>query len=233
MPTSFNPAGKGGGSGGVTDYTQLENKPSINGITLNENKSLKDLGINNFDGRYTSLSSRPMCWSDLGGNFYGGVWIRACTIQPLGSFPIGSFSMLFFVEEWQQDSYVASITFSERNESNIKILSSTKNILQHLPKIRIVFNSNVIHVDVYYAAAIDHVRFSVLLPPGRLYVSSFPFTYNPSANGFYVQEFALKRDTVTVDTSLSETSENPVQNKVVAAAVNELSQRISLLEQKE
>lgn len=35
----------GGGSGGTTDYTQLENKPSINGITLEGNKTTEELDI--------------------------------------------------------------------------------------------------------------------------------------------------------------------------------------------
>lgn len=35
----------GEGSGGTTDYTQLTNKPSINNVQLNGNKSLNDLGI--------------------------------------------------------------------------------------------------------------------------------------------------------------------------------------------
>lgn len=34
-----------GGSGGTSDYTELTNKPSINNVTLNGNKSLSDLGI--------------------------------------------------------------------------------------------------------------------------------------------------------------------------------------------
>jgi len=35
----------GGGGGGTTDYTQLSNKPSINNIILNGNKTLNDLNI--------------------------------------------------------------------------------------------------------------------------------------------------------------------------------------------
>ena len=34
-----------GGSGGTTDYEALTNKPQINGVTLEDNKSLADLGI--------------------------------------------------------------------------------------------------------------------------------------------------------------------------------------------
>lgn len=35
----------GGGGGGTSDYSQLANKPSINSVELNGNKSLTDLGI--------------------------------------------------------------------------------------------------------------------------------------------------------------------------------------------
>lgn len=35
----------GGGSGGTSDYTDLSNKPSINGVTLSGNKSAHDLGL--------------------------------------------------------------------------------------------------------------------------------------------------------------------------------------------
>ena len=35
----------GGGSGGTTNYDQLTNKPSINGVELSGNKSSEDLGI--------------------------------------------------------------------------------------------------------------------------------------------------------------------------------------------
>lgn len=35
----------GGGSGGTTNYTSLTNKPKINGVTLEGNKTLEDIGI--------------------------------------------------------------------------------------------------------------------------------------------------------------------------------------------
>jgi hypothetical protein len=36
---------KQGGSGGTTDYTDLENKPKINNVELSGNKSSSDLGL--------------------------------------------------------------------------------------------------------------------------------------------------------------------------------------------
>lgn len=38
--------GSGSGSSGTTNYNDLTNKPSINGITLTGNKTSIDLGIN-------------------------------------------------------------------------------------------------------------------------------------------------------------------------------------------
>lgn len=48
--------------GGVTDYNDIDNKPSINNITLVGNKSLSDLGIINpmmIKGRVNSVSELP------------------------------------------------------------------------------------------------------------------------------------------------------------------------------
>jgi hypothetical protein len=45
--------------GGSTDYKELENKPSINNVTLVDNLSLEDLGINNFSGNYAELKNKP------------------------------------------------------------------------------------------------------------------------------------------------------------------------------
>ena len=47
VQTAINNAlsGGGGGGGGTTDYTELENKPSINSVTLSGNKTTSDLGI--------------------------------------------------------------------------------------------------------------------------------------------------------------------------------------------
>lgn len=36
---------RGGGGQGTSDYSDLDNKPQVNGVTLTGNKSLIDLGI--------------------------------------------------------------------------------------------------------------------------------------------------------------------------------------------
>ena len=47
-----------GGSGGTSDYTQLTNKPKINNVELNGNKSLNDLGIQPI-GNYLTEETDP------------------------------------------------------------------------------------------------------------------------------------------------------------------------------
>ena len=62
----------GGGGGGTTNYNLLNNKPSINGIELEGNKSTAQLGIsyddltnkpNLFSGNYNDLTNRPDLFS--------------------------------------------------------------------------------------------------------------------------------------------------------------------------
>ena len=56
----------GGGDGGTSDYAELENKPKINGVTLNGNKTgedfeLADLTVTNaLDSRVTALENNPV-----------------------------------------------------------------------------------------------------------------------------------------------------------------------------
>ena len=47
----------GGGGGGTSDYTQLTNKPEINGTTLTGNKSSSDLGLQDKIDSNNKLSS--------------------------------------------------------------------------------------------------------------------------------------------------------------------------------
>lgn len=42
---------------GTTDYNGLENKPSINSVTLSGNKTTSDLGL--FSGNYNDLTNKP------------------------------------------------------------------------------------------------------------------------------------------------------------------------------
>ena len=46
-----------GGGGGTSDYDDLTDKPSINGVTLSGNKTTEDLGL--FSGDYDDLTNKP------------------------------------------------------------------------------------------------------------------------------------------------------------------------------
>ena len=46
-----------GGGGGTTDYDDLDNKPSINSVTLTGNLTTSDLGL--FSGDYDDLTNKP------------------------------------------------------------------------------------------------------------------------------------------------------------------------------
>lgn len=46
----------GSGGSGTNDYTDLINKPQINGMTLVGNKTMGDLGFNNYTMTYDSTN---------------------------------------------------------------------------------------------------------------------------------------------------------------------------------
>lgn len=53
-----------GGSGGSTDYNNLENKPKINGVVLEGNKTSSDLGLMGSDKTYVYNQNVPSSvWS--------------------------------------------------------------------------------------------------------------------------------------------------------------------------
>lgn len=48
-----------GGSGGTSDYNQLTNKPSINGVTVSGDKTSEDYGIIPGTNDYNQLLNKP------------------------------------------------------------------------------------------------------------------------------------------------------------------------------
>ena len=59
---------KNGGGGGTSDYTQLANKPKINNVELDGNKSSSDLGLQDtvaFEGTYNSSSNKAATMADI------------------------------------------------------------------------------------------------------------------------------------------------------------------------
>ena len=62
------------GGGGTSDYSQLTNKPSINGVTLSGNKTSEDLGlasktyVDNLVGNINTVLATLTTPSNNGGN---------------------------------------------------------------------------------------------------------------------------------------------------------------------
>lgn len=52
----------GGGSGGTSNYNDLSNKPSINGVTLSGDKTTSDLGLKFSDLEDVNIESNPTGW---------------------------------------------------------------------------------------------------------------------------------------------------------------------------
>lgn len=76
------------GSTGTTDYKSLENKPKINNIELNGNKSSEELGLNVFRGLqpgensriYTLDSNHEITWNELHSAISNGQLIAISTV---------------------------------------------------------------------------------------------------------------------------------------------------------
>ena len=62
--------GDGGGSGGTTDYTQLTNKPQINNVELQGNKTLDDLGIQPAGNYLTEVPAEYVTETELNSKGY-------------------------------------------------------------------------------------------------------------------------------------------------------------------
>lgn len=65
-----------GGGGGTSDYSQLENKPQINGHELNGSKTSADLGLVGAGGTDYFI--------------YNGIRIYVSATEPTGTIPDGS-----------------------------------------------------------------------------------------------------------------------------------------------
>jgi hypothetical protein len=63
------------GGGGTSDYTQLSNKPQINGHELNGNKTGEDLGLIDEHGNYIVVN---------------GIRVYISATEPTGTIPDGS-----------------------------------------------------------------------------------------------------------------------------------------------
>ena len=234
VPTSFNPAGKGGGSGGTTDYTQLENKPSINSVDLIGNKTLEELGINNFDGKYINLSGAPVKCTVI--NNVSSGWVRFCIIEKA---PVSG-TMIINVSRQNRTaanngeafSFMGVLSYNlcnSRKEASFKILNAC-GIGSEIPTTRVIVPDNPEWRNIYIDFLTDSiyglpVNCEMFFDPEMFKNSTitFPMTqYPPSIDTVNHKHYTFENKVkeISVDTALSETSTNPVQNKVVAAALD-------------
>lgn len=62
--------GGGGGGGGTTNYDLLTNKPQINGVTLQGNKTLAQLGIASATGGFDGMTGADI--DSIATSIFGG-----------------------------------------------------------------------------------------------------------------------------------------------------------------
>ena len=233
VPTSFNPAGKGGGSGGTTDYTQLENKPSINSVDLIGNKTLEELGINNFDGKYINLSGAPVKCTVINNVISG--WVRFCIIEKA---PVSG-TMIINVSRQNRTaanngeafSFMGVLSYNlcnSRKEASFKILNAC-GIGSEIPTTRVIVPDNPEWRNIYIDFLTDSiyglpVNCEMFFDPEMFKNSTitcpmaqYPPSIDTVNHKHYTFENKVKE--ISVDSALSETSENPVQNKVVTEAL--------------
>lgn len=174
---------------GITDYTQLTNKPSINNVTLSGNKTLSDLGIISGSAGVTVLYNNP-----------------TPTVNPQTaalSQPYTDFDFIYITWKLLSGSY-NPITLVLRPE-DIPAYSANDTI-------PIDFSGNDGYIKFPTATSIELTQ----QPSGWSYV--------------LVNVVGVSLGGCVVDSEMSSTSENPVQNKTVTAAINSIISRLEALE---
>lgn len=138
----------GGGGGGTSDYTDLTNKPQINGNTLSGNKSASDLGLMPTttlatvatSGSYADLSNKPSIptvtdtYSSSSSNAMSGKAVNAA-LQTLDGSVTGSAGASKTLTAFSQTDGKVTATFSN--------ISITKSQISDFPTIPTVNNATL------------------------------------------------------------------------------------------
>ena len=228
----------GGGGGGTTNYNALSNKPQINSVELSGNKSLADLGITVDSALSTSSENavqNKVVTLALNEKLSIAFSMPAAAIGFLGKqvLYVGSNTQDYtkgYMYECQEvpDTSPTEYAWVQIGAYQIVIDSSLSTTSEHPVQNKVItqeLGKRLVIASVMPEASED------LEGEQRLYVGATNLNYS-LGNIYECQEIAPATDPKTyhwvvinvadppVDSALSTVSENPVQNKVITAALN-------------
>ena len=195
---------------------------------------MEELGINNFDGKYINLSGAPVKCTVINNVISG--WVRFCIIEKA---PVSG-TMIINVSRQNRTaanngeafSFMGVLSYNlcnSRKEASFKILNAC-GIGSEIPTTRVIVPDNPEWRNIYIDFLTDSiyglpVNCEMFFDPEMFKNSTitFPMTqYPPSIDTVNHKHYTFENKVkeISVDTALSETSTNPVQNKVVAAALD-------------
>ena len=229
----------GGGGGGTTNYNALSNKPQINSVELSGNKSLADLGITVDSALSTSSENavqNKVVTLALNEKLSIAFSMPAAAIGFLGKqvLYVGSNTQDYtkgYMYECQEvpDTSPTEYAWVQIGAYQIVIDSSLSTTSEHPVQNKVItqeLGKRLVIASVMPEASED------LEGEQRLYVGATNLNYS-LGNIYECQEIAPATDPKTyhwvvinvadppVDSALSTVSENPVQNKIITAALND------------
>lgn len=256
-----------GGEGGTSDYTQLSNKPSINNVTLNGNKSLADLGITTTDNNYTNADKSKLAGIEANANNYslpkattstlGGVKVDGTTVTVSADGTIsasggGGSDVPIATTEIAGKVKPDGTTISVTEDGTISVIKTDLNIAYEIKTKSIGGADASVYVDrivegertsttVSYADCLNvwlefpELKIKYVSPN---WVIEFKKDFVDHDMGTTVtwhfqtrvdNLYTVKKESgeVEVDSELSLTSTNPVQNKVIAQELGAIDTKLS------
>ena len=226
--------GGGGGGGGTTNYNLLQNKPQIGGVTLQGDKSLADLGIMEVDNHLSPTSENAVQNKivTLALNDKLGIvsTMPAASSGYLGQqkLYIGSTTEDYTKGMIYECQTVAGVTptayhWVQISASQIIVddeLSITSEHPVQNKLVTLALNDKLGIVSTMPTASVQYEG------KQRLYVGATNANYT-KGNIYECQEdsgayswVVINKADIKIDSTLSTTSENPLQNKVVTQELN-------------
>ena len=194
--------GGGGGQGGVTDYNDLTSKPKIGGVTLQGDKTAASLGL----ATSTALNTLSTTVNTLSGTVADLFVSDPVTISSGGTLPAATQTRVANHEPiyFNNGEYSGQYYFIEDEGSVFTIYATvpTSGALPTITYARIERSTNKVE---FYQTAVDITPTSNsqdLITSGGVYTA-----------------LQSKLNISDIDTALSSTSTNPVQNKVINTAL--------------